>query len=121
MEIEVEERIPAVIWRAEEALVLLDGTGHPVAPLSARTERPDLPLIAGVGAGFLPVWQAELHDHLVPVCDAREEWASRIWLITHVDLHRTAKVQSFTQYLKEHAKGWPQGANSAAGTRVQVP
>ncbi|WP_425092109.1 LysR family transcriptional regulator [Tropicimonas sp. S265A] len=78
-------------------------------------------VIAGVGAGFLPVWQAELHDHLVPVCDAREEWASRIWLITHVDLHRTAKVQSFTTYLKEHAKGWPQGANSAAGTRVQVP
>ena len=50
LEIEVEERLPAVIWREEEALVLLDRTGHPVAPLEARTKRPDLPLVAGLGA-----------------------------------------------------------------------
>ncbi len=64
-------------------------------------------VIAGVGAGFLPAWQASRHDHLVPLCDPLDEWASRIWLITHVDLHRTAKVQSFTTYLKEQAKHWP--------------
>ena len=50
LEIEVLERIPAVIWRNEHALVLLDHTGHPVAPLEARTKRPDLPLIAGLSA-----------------------------------------------------------------------
>ena len=50
LEIEVEERIPAVIWRDADALVLLDRSGHPVAPLETRTKRPDLPLVAGIGA-----------------------------------------------------------------------
>lgn len=50
LEIEVEERLPAVIWREESDLVLLDRTGHPVAPLAARIKRPDLPLVAGLGA-----------------------------------------------------------------------
>ena len=50
LEIDVEERKPRVIWRGDDALMLLDKTGHPVAALDARTGRPDLPLIAGRGA-----------------------------------------------------------------------
>ena len=50
LEIDVVERVPAVIWRDEADLLLLDHTGHPVAPLDARTKRPDLPLVAGLGA-----------------------------------------------------------------------
>ncbi|MDA8585970.1 cell division protein FtsQ/DivIB [Rhodobacteraceae bacterium] len=50
LEIEVEERVPSVIWREEDALVLLDLTGHPVAALSDRMARSDLPLIVGAGA-----------------------------------------------------------------------
>jgi hypothetical protein len=26
-----------------------------------------------------------------------------VWMVTHIDLHRTIKVQSFTQHLKAHA------------------
>ncbi|NNE78661.1 MAG: FtsQ-type POTRA domain-containing protein [Silicimonas sp.] len=50
LEVDVEERKPRVIWRGDDALTLLDKTGHPVAPLDARTARPDLPLVAGKGA-----------------------------------------------------------------------
>ncbi len=50
LEVEVEERVPVVVWRTEETLELLDETGHRVAPLALRTDRPDLPLIAGPGA-----------------------------------------------------------------------
>lgn len=50
LEIEVEERRPAVVWRTEETLELLDETGHRVASLASRMDRPDLPLIAGQGA-----------------------------------------------------------------------
>ena len=67
LEFEVEERIPAVIWRAEEALVLLDGTGHPVAPLMARTDRPDLPLIAGAGADEAVAEAMQLYDTAQPI------------------------------------------------------
>ena len=29
-----------------------------------------------------------------------------LWLVTHVDLHRTNKVQSFLKFLKERSKEW---------------
>lgn len=55
LEMDIEERRPVVIWRTSEALTLLDGTGHRVAGLEARTDRPELPLIAGEGAdAFVP-------------------------------------------------------------------
>jgi cell division protein FtsQ len=50
LEIEIEERMPAVVWRTENGLVLLDETGHRVADLASRLDRADLPLIAGEGA-----------------------------------------------------------------------
>ena len=50
LEIAVEERLPAVVWRAREALELLDAEGHRVASLAHRTDRSDLPLLAGEGA-----------------------------------------------------------------------
>lgn len=50
LEVEVEERLPVVVWRSGETLELLDETGHRVAPLASRIDRPDLPLIAGPGA-----------------------------------------------------------------------
>ena len=47
---QITERIPVIVWRTGDAIDLLDATGHRVAGLGARTDRPDLPLIAGVGA-----------------------------------------------------------------------
>ncbi|MFN4173431.1 MAG: cell division protein FtsQ/DivIB, partial [Pseudorhodobacter sp.] len=46
----VTEREPVVVWRGPERLVMLDGAGHPVTEIAARSERADLPLIAGEGA-----------------------------------------------------------------------
>jgi hypothetical protein len=34
----------------------------------------------------------------------KEEWAAPLWLVTHVDLHRTAKVQALLAHLKEAVK-----------------
>lgn len=67
LEIEVEERIPAVIWRDEDALVLLDATGHLVAPLEARSVRPDLPLVAGAGADVVVEEAMALFDTVQPI------------------------------------------------------
>lgn len=59
-------------------------------------------VLAGIGLGFLPV--SEAPDDLVQVLPPREDWAAHLWLVTHVDLHRTTKVQALTQHLKEHLK-----------------
>ena len=36
----------------------------------------------------------------------REEWETPLWLVTHVDLHRTTKVQAFVAHIREAARGW---------------
>ena len=50
VQIEIEERRPAIIWRRREALELLDETGAYVRTASSRLDYPQLNLIAGAGA-----------------------------------------------------------------------
>ena len=50
LQINVTERVPALVWRNSDGVVLLDIEGHRVAPVTARAERSDLPLVAGAGA-----------------------------------------------------------------------
>jgi cell division protein FtsQ len=50
LQVLITERVPVAVWRTEEGLTLVDETGHRVAGLLSRTDRADLPLIAGEGA-----------------------------------------------------------------------
>lgn len=50
LQVLVTERVPAAVWRTEDGLTLVDETGHRVASLIERSDRADLPLIAGAGA-----------------------------------------------------------------------
>jgi cell division protein FtsQ len=50
LDVELRERVPAIIWRGRDVLELLDGNGHRVAALDVRKGRTDLPLIAGENA-----------------------------------------------------------------------
>lgn len=50
LQINVTERVPVLVWRTYEGTILLDATGHRVAPIASREERSDLPLVAGDGA-----------------------------------------------------------------------
>ena len=61
-------------------------------------------VIAGAGIGFVPDFEVKKRDDLYPVMPSRDEWRAPMWLVTHVDLHRTAKVQAFLAHLKAYAK-----------------
>ncbi|WP_103255529.1 cell division protein FtsQ/DivIB [Tabrizicola aquatica] len=50
LQVMITEREPVAIWRTEAGLTLLDDSGHRVAGLLSRADRPDLPLVAGEGA-----------------------------------------------------------------------
>ncbi len=63
-------------------------------------------LKAGVGIGFLAICDARGDPDLVEVMPPQQEWESPLWIVTHVDLHRTLKVQSFLTQLKAAAAGW---------------
>ncbi len=61
-------------------------------------------VISGVGLGFMRRDEAAQHPELVEVHPPIPEWESRLWLVTHMDLHRTTKVQTFVQFLKDWFK-----------------
>jgi DNA-binding transcriptional LysR family regulator len=63
-------------------------------------------ILAGVGIGFVGRGELDRHDDLIEVLPSRTEWGGQLWLVTHVDLHRTTKVQAFLKHLKEAAKDW---------------
>lgn len=66
----------------------------------------ELAVRAGAGLGFMPAYRAEAEADLIEVLAPRDEWDAPIRLVTHVDLHRTRKVQAFVAHLKESAKDW---------------
>lgn len=63
-------------------------------------------ILAGAGIGFVPTHELRSHPELVEVIEPRAEWSVPLWLVTHVDLHRTAKVRSFLEFLKVQVDNW---------------
>ena len=76
----------AVTFRSNEAVALRDAIG------------------AGVGLGFVSVLSAKRDPDLVEALPHRPDWDSTLWLVTHVDLHRTPRVQTFVKALREDAR-----------------
>ncbi|WP_294621830.1 LysR family transcriptional regulator [uncultured Roseovarius sp.] len=60
----------------------------------------------GAGIGFMSRLHAAEIGGLTEVVPPREEWSAPLWLVTHMDLHRTSKVQAFLSFLKERAADW---------------
>lgn len=67
LQIDVIERVPALVWRTREAIELLDETGAHVAFVEARADYPDLPLIAGEGADKYVTEAAQLFAAAKPL------------------------------------------------------
>ncbi len=60
----------------------------------------------GMGIGFIAAYRARQDPDLIEVMPPRPEWEAPLWLVTHVDLHRTRKVQAFLSHIKEAAARW---------------
>lgn len=63
-------------------------------------------IVEGAGIGFVTRHLARENDDLIEVLPPRDEWSIHLWLVTHMDLHRTSKVQAFLSFLKERAAEW---------------
>ncbi|TQV79372.1 LysR family transcriptional regulator [Denitrobaculum tricleocarpae] len=57
---------------------------------------------AGTAAGFLPRSMAD-RTSLCELASPLDGWHEQVWAVTHVDLHRSAKVQAFIQTMKRIA------------------
>lgn len=60
-------------------------------------------VMCGAGIGFLARHQARGRDDLVEIMPPQAEWCAPLWLVTHVDQHRTAKVQALLTHLKAYS------------------
>lgn len=96
----LEARAPFARWLAER--VAPDRFTFRTAEESTMLDA----VRAGAGIGFAPTCEAARLPELVEIMGPRKEWQSELWLVTHVDLHRTPKVQALLKHLKESAKGW---------------
>jgi len=95
-----DNRAPFYRWLREKV---------PAETLSFRITEPAANLAAlksGLGIGFCTTHFAKENQDLVQVMPPRPEWAAPLWIVTHVDLHRTLKVQSFLAHLKRAAAEW---------------
>lgn len=59
---------------------------------------------AGAGIGFLSVAGVADDPNLIEIHPPRREWSAPLWLVTHVDLHRTTKVQALLRFIKENLR-----------------
>ncbi len=60
-------------------------------------------VIAGVGLGFIGDAEAQERGKLTAVLPSNPDWNVTGWIVTHVDLHRTEKVQAMLQYIRASA------------------
>jgi len=58
-------------------------------------------IASGLGLGFLPEFEATGYSNLVAVMPPSGEWSATLWVVTHVDLHRTQKVQEFLSWVRK--------------------
>jgi DNA-binding transcriptional LysR family regulator len=98
--VDSENRAPFYRWLRDS--VPAEAVSYRVSEPSATSAA----VMAGLGLGFMPIWEAEKHPDLVQVLAPMPEWESPLWIVTHVDLHRTLKVQSFLTVLKRAATRW---------------
>jgi DNA-binding transcriptional LysR family regulator len=99
---DLDNRAPYYKWLRENV---------PESSISYRTSdtrAAEVAVRAGAGIGFLVKEQAEGDPGLVEIYPPRPEWAAPIWLVTHVDLHRTTKVQALLRFIKEQMQQGPQ-------------
>ena len=61
-------------------------------------------VLEAAGIGFVDLIVGRANPDLVEVHPHLPEWDSMLWLVTHVDLHRTPKVQALLSYLKKAVK-----------------
>ena len=78
---------------------------------------------AGIGLATLPCGIADLEPGLVRVAELPESFTLDLWLLTHEDLRRSARIRAFLDFMAEAlAREAPllEGAEPRAGRAAMV-
>ena len=91
---EHRSQLPFAEWIAQNVRpenIALKTTDQPVVHSAIRD---------GIGLGFLAEHDAMGDQALVEISLPSQDWSVPIWVVTHVDLHRTEKVQQFLEFIR---------------------
>ncbi|MFK5998350.1 MAG: cell division protein FtsQ/DivIB [Rhodobacterales bacterium] len=69
LQVGIVERVPVLVWRSNDGLVLLDANGQKSGRIGSRLERPSLPLIAGDGARTEVAEAQAIFKKLTPIAE----------------------------------------------------
>lgn len=87
-------RLPFTPW-------ITDHVRQDMIAMSSRDTWVNIEAIsAGVGMGFMGDHEANNRGNFRAVLPLNKAWSVPVWLVTHVDLHRTQKVQAMLACLK---------------------
>ncbi|GAP77013.1 transcriptional regulator, LysR family [Pseudoalteromonas sp. SW0106-04] len=89
-------RVPYFAWVDEHI------PGEQITLRVSETSDANRAIASGLGIGGMQREVAVLYPQLKPVLGSELSWHSDIWLVTHHQVHRSAKVQAFAQLLKQH-------------------
>lgn len=90
------ERLPFGPWIAQH--IKPDRVALSSRDVSVATEA----VLAGIGIGLLGDAAARARGNMQPVLPPNPEWKVSGWIVTHVDLHRTERVQAMLHCIKSH-------------------
>ncbi len=93
LHIDVREREPAVLWRREGAIEILDPSGHRIAFVDSRDTRADLPLVTGDSADAAVPEALSLFEAAKPI-------ASRVRALTRQGERRWDVILDRGQVIK---------------------
>lgn len=89
-----QSRAPFEAWLAQNV------APEQVVFCSANAKVIETAIFSGEGIGFMPLGYARSFSELHSVGPSMPEWRVESWLVTHVDVHRTDKIQSMLACLK---------------------
>ncbi len=84
----IREWIAAIVPEPKVAVAALD-------PVVSREA-----ILAGLGIGILSEVDAAAREDVHAVLPPNRAWVAPLWLVTHMDLHRTEKVQAMLRCIK---------------------
>lgn len=87
-------RAPFSVWLGEQI------TPDQVSLATENHQLREEAIFAGIGIGFMSSFEVKGRHDMVRNFPPQDEWSVPLWLVTHVDLHRTAKVQAMLDQLK---------------------
>lgn len=91
---QIDARLPIWAWISENI------TNPTVAIETTEAIAAREAVLGGLGLGILTEFDVADRSDLSPVLPHNPDWDIPLWLVTHVDLHRTEKVQEMLKHIK---------------------